>query len=129
MGINRRTIYRWLDSTTRVNRRFQKRIEQTRPADLLVDAAEQTIASTIASGDVPASIFTLKTKGKHRGWTEKPAEEDPLLIKVANAFRHWLSDFPDATVEERLIMLGRFASQGGVLRLELAKKLNIPIGK
>lgn len=37
-----------------------------------VDLAETAIAKKIAGGDTSSIIFTLKTKGKNRGWKEEP---------------------------------------------------------
>jgi hypothetical protein len=49
-GITRRTFYRWSDprSAHRSHQYFQKRLARVRPIDVLLDAAELTIAQKIA---------------------------------------------------------------------------------
>ena len=129
VGINRRTYYRWLDSPTRVNEKFKKRLKAIRPDDIIVDAAELAISSAISDGDVTAAIFTLKTKGRSRGWNEKVDTtvmvNSEVLDKVAFAYSLWLADHPHATIEEKMHWLGKFAENGKVEKKALAEKVGL----
>jgi transposase-like protein len=130
VGIHRRTFYRWRDSMTRVNVKFRKRLATIRPTDFLLDTAESTITSAMNNGDVTAAIFTLKTKGRQRGWNERPenlAVLEDLIDRVASAYRMWLEDHPDAEMTEKIKWLNRFAENGKVQPRALAKKVGIPL--
>src|SRR6187551_1816238 len=70
-GISRQTYYRWLRSLTAVNIQFRDRLSRIKPNDRLVDLAESRLIQKIAEGDIAAIIFTLKTKGRERGWRER----------------------------------------------------------
>lgn len=129
-GIHRRTFYRWQESTTRINLKFQKRLAAIRPDDILIDAAELTIASAINDGDVDAAKFTLKTKGRKRGWSEKPdviVINTEVLDRVAQAYQAFLSDHPELTFEDKWKWLVRFANgaKEPVEPEQLAKKVGI----
>ncbi len=71
-GISRRSVYRWLEGELPIYKQFQHRLRKLKPDEKLIDAAEQTIMAAINKGDLTAAIFTLKSKGKHRGWSERP---------------------------------------------------------
>lgn len=82
VGIDRRTYYTWTDPE------FQQRLAAVKPDEILVDHAENALVKRIDSGDTTAIIFTLKTKGKHRGYIEKQQVEnvsDPRLDAVKKA--------------------------------------------
>jgi hypothetical protein len=58
--------------------------------ETLVDLAEDTARQLIEEKNVPMTIFTLKTQGRHRGWQEKvtlelSSEAWVLLPKLAKA--------------------------------------------
>ena len=64
-GIDRTTHYSWI----RKDPIYKEWIE--RLPEVQVDFYEQALHKLISSGNPAASIFALKTKGKHRGWVEK----------------------------------------------------------
>lgn len=67
---------------------LQKIIEETN--EQLVDIAENALKNKIMKGDVASIIFTLKTKGKSRGWVErqeiemKPARYEIIVPEEAD---------------------------------------------
>jgi len=67
LHISRTTFYQWLKEDAD----FKAEIENTSPDDLIVDFAEDALIGRIRAGDTTAIIFTLKTKGKKRGYVEK----------------------------------------------------------
>lgn len=67
MKMSRRTFYEWLKDDAD----FRAEIENIQPDDLIVDFAENALIKKIRDGDTTAIIFTLKTKGKKRGYIEK----------------------------------------------------------
>jgi hypothetical protein len=67
LHISRTTFYQWLKDDVD----FKAEIENTSPDDLIVDFAEDALIGRIRAGDTTAIIFTLKTKGKKRGYVEK----------------------------------------------------------
>ena len=73
-GINRTTYYRWMESTTLVNRKFQKRIRAIRSGESIVDLAEATAIHLMAVEKNPqVTLHTLKTRGRSRGWADDVA--------------------------------------------------------
>lgn len=77
--ISRETHYRWL----REDENYKQWIEEI--PELTLDFAENALYKLINSGNVAATIFYLKTKGKHRGYIEKQEVEysgNPFEISV-----------------------------------------------
>jgi hypothetical protein len=114
-GIARQTYYRWMRSLTAVNIQFRDRLSRIKPNDRLVDLAESRLMQKIGEGDIAAIIFTLKTKGRLRGWSERnesrtdaPDRREPL-DKAAEAFELWLNDHPHSDMSTREEWLNRFA--------------------
>lgn len=66
IGINRSTYYRWI----KTDAAFKARVDDISESQL--DFVEGKLMSSIAAGDLTAIIFYLKTKGKKRGYSEKP---------------------------------------------------------
>src|SRR5690606_20957079 len=64
-GVGRTTFYRWLRSDPKFSREYQDIL------DIALDFVEGKLLENIADGDVTSIIFYLKTKGKHRGYTER----------------------------------------------------------
>jgi AcrR family transcriptional regulator len=63
LGCARSTVYRYLDRYPAV----YEALEEER--EVLLDIAEYGLMKRVEDGDLRAIIFTLKTKGKDRGYT------------------------------------------------------------
>jgi hypothetical protein len=129
-GISRQTYYRWMRSTSKVNRKFQEKVNGSRPQDRLVDLAESKLVQKINEGDVAAIIYTLKTRGRGRGWAEKREQASPdstpsPLDQAMRAFRLWLDDHPSTKVSERVKWAARFAAVAGVESGDLLRSAGI----
>lgn len=70
VGISRRTYYDWLEK----DKDFKKAVENL--PEVALDFAEAQLYKQMNNGSVAATIFYLKTKGKKRGFTEGPSEEE-----------------------------------------------------
>jgi hypothetical protein len=66
-GIDRRTYTNWIKSDPE----FKAAIDAIEPDELIIDFAENALMKKISKGDTTAIIFTLKTKGKKRGYVER----------------------------------------------------------
>ena len=75
VGIARRTHYEWLDKDTA----YKQAVEDI--AEGCLDVAENVLQSAIESGDMTATIFYLKTKGKKRGYSEKIEYEGKGMVE------------------------------------------------
>lgn len=64
LGINRTTYYRWLE-----DEEFKSEIDNI--GEYVIDFAEHSLFRQIQENNTTATIFYLKTKGKHRGYVEK----------------------------------------------------------
>ena len=62
-GISRSQYYRWLDDPE-----FKRAVEDI--SEICLDFAESKLHDQISDGNVSATIFYLKTKGKKRGYIE-----------------------------------------------------------
>ena len=65
VGISRSTHYNWLENDPD----YKAEVEDLPEAQL--DFAEHNLHKQIQKGSVSATIFLLKTKGKHRGYVEQ----------------------------------------------------------
>ncbi|MBK9173221.1 MAG: hypothetical protein IPM28_09485 [Chloracidobacterium sp.] len=132
-GISRQTYYRWIKSLTPVNVRFRERIKLVRANDRLVDLAESRLMQKVADGDIAAIIFTLKTKGRDRGWNERDGldfgrgrtETKSMVKSGAEAYLLWLTDYPNSSRKEREVMLNAFAHRLKIGVDELAEEVGI----
>lgn len=68
--IDRGTFYAW-----KSDEKFQEQLAAVSPDEILVDFAENALVQRIGKGDTTAIIFTLKTKGRARGYIEKQQME------------------------------------------------------
>ena len=66
IGITRGTYYLWEKDEA-----FQQKLAAVKPEEILLDFTENALIKRIEKGDTTAIIFTLKTKGKNRGYIEK----------------------------------------------------------
>lgn len=64
-GISRDTHYRWLKE----DEEYKQSVEEL--SDVALDFAESQLFKQIKDGNTAATIFFLKTKGKHRGYIER----------------------------------------------------------
>ena len=67
IGIDRNTYYRWRDE----DEEFRDTIENAREAT--IDFAECQLLKQIKEGNITAFIFFLKTRGRSRGYVERPS--------------------------------------------------------
>jgi len=65
VGINRTTYYNYYNSDPD----FKKEVDSL--SDVALDFAESKLFSQIDQNNTAATIFYLKTKGKHRGYVER----------------------------------------------------------
>jgi len=65
VGISRQTYYDWI----RDDKKFAERCNEV--TEGLIDLAETALLGKIKEGETTALIFFLKTKGKHRGYSEQ----------------------------------------------------------
>jgi len=65
-GIDRQTYYNWMNQDVD----FKYAIENIQPDELFLDFVESKLVQKINDGDTACIIFTLKTKGKKRGYVE-----------------------------------------------------------
>ena len=65
VGINRQTHYNWL----RDDPKYAAEVKSIE--DITLDFAESQLHKQIQDGNVTATIFLLKTKGKKRGYVER----------------------------------------------------------
>jgi hypothetical protein len=77
-GVGRTTFYEWLDKDPD----FKKAVDDFK--DVAIDTVESKLYDLIKEGNVTATIFYLKTKGKKRGYIERQeiAHEGVLESKV-----------------------------------------------
>ncbi len=66
VGIGRSTYYRWYNTDPA----FKERVDEI--TETQVDFVESKLMQSINANDTTAIIFYLKTKGKKRGYTDKP---------------------------------------------------------
>lgn len=52
------------------DKEFREGLENIKPDELLVDLLEDALVKKVKKGDTTAIIFGLKTKGRHRGYSE-----------------------------------------------------------
>lgn len=64
VGITRTTYYRWLKTKA-----FKEEVDNI--GEYVLDFAEHSLFKQIKENNTAATIFYLKTKGKHRGYVEK----------------------------------------------------------
>ena len=64
-GISRQTHYRWLEDDAE----YKAAVEAI--PEIVLDFAENTLYTAIQNGNMTATIFFLKTRGKDRGYIER----------------------------------------------------------
>lgn len=84
LGISRQTFYTWKSK----DQELKEMLEEAEEA--IIDFAESKLVEKIGEGDLTATIFFLKTKGKKRGYVEK--YENDVSV---NSFEKLLQELPD----------------------------------
>lgn len=75
-GISRQTYYRWIHGDSDLDKWFKAELEAIKPEEKLLDLGEAQLVSKINQGDVPSILFLLRTKGRSRGYSERPDQID-----------------------------------------------------
>jgi len=80
-GIGRTIHYKWL----KIDENYKQWIEEL--PEITLDFTENALLKQIKNGNITAIIFYLKTKGKHRGYIERPEtlvniSKDNKMIQV-----------------------------------------------
>ncbi len=84
-GIGRKTYYRWMESSSRINRRFQQKIKDIRPIERQLDIAELVLNAHLENGSLKAAEIVLKSpRGRVRGYNEqqKQSVEFDLIVRA-----------------------------------------------
>lgn len=71
-GVSRMTYYRWKMSKSRVNVKFFHRLSLIKPDERFLDFVEASLVKRMSEGSDAAIIFAAKTRGRGRGYTERP---------------------------------------------------------
>ena len=85
LGCDAQTISRYIKLYPDVMQAYED------ATDKMTDIAEQSLFNLISKENVAATIFYLKTRGRHRGWTEKVTFEivpfglQQKLVDLCNA--------------------------------------------
>lgn len=86
LGCARKTVYSYIENYATVNDAYQE------ASETVLDLAESKLIDAVESGQLPAIMFVLKTKGKHRGYVERQevtgADGDRLKIEYVNDWRN-----------------------------------------
>jgi hypothetical protein len=65
-GISRQTFYRWMRDTSGKYLRFQRHVENTKPAELRKDLIEGALMDLVIAGNIRAILFAVKSYCKDR---------------------------------------------------------------
>tara|TARA_R110000764_G_scaffold89383_3_gene170868 strand:- start:746 stop:1108 length:363 start_codon:yes stop_codon:yes gene_type:complete len=81
VGIGRTQFYEWLKTDVK----FAQDVDDIQ--NIAIDFAESQLYKQIGNGNTVATIFYLKTKGKHRGYmeriqTEHISDREPVEVKI-----------------------------------------------
>lgn len=78
IGISRGTYYHWYKTDSE----FKDKCDNI--SEYIVDTVENHLFDQIKDGSTAATIFYLKTKGKHRGYVEKTEVDNNVTVKEFN---------------------------------------------
>ena len=78
VDISRTTIYQWMKD----DEEFSKAVNNI--DEYIIDTVENHLFDQIKDGSTAATIFYLKTKGKHRGYVEKTEVDNNVTVKEFN---------------------------------------------
>ena len=65
LGCSRTTVHNYVNKYVTVRATYEEE------NDKFIDLAEAKLRKTVEKGSLPAIMFVLKTKGKHRGYVER----------------------------------------------------------
>lgn len=94
VGIGRTTHYDWMQQ----DEEYKKQVDDI--SDVALDFAETQLHKQIQDGEVSATIFYLKTKGKKRGYVERV--ENETTLNVNKPFVLELTNEADSQTNESL---------------------------
>lgn len=94
-GVNRRTVYEWMDQDPDFARRVRDINEKQ------VDFVERKLLENIREKDTRAIIFYMGTKGRNRGYTTRVEVTTPAgePMRTVNANTHTIVDVDEAREE------------------------------
>lgn len=78
VGLSRTCIYQWMKDDAE----FKEAV--TNIDEYIIDTVENHLFDQIKDGSTAATIFYLKTKGKHRGYVEKQEVDNTVTVKEFN---------------------------------------------
>lgn len=78
VNIGRTIFYKWCKQSEHFKKEYENVMEN------LIDEVESSLMTNIKSGDTIATIFFLKTRGKHRGYIEKQEIEHSMDSKISD---------------------------------------------
>lgn len=130
-GIAREHHYIWMNGNLPHHRYYQRIMRETRPVDVLLDAAENTVFNEINNGNLTAAMFTINKLGHRRGWLEahrrddqaRPQLSESATQKAISAYRLWLAENPAADQDEKEEWLELFATRLGVPESEVRREM------
>jgi len=80
LNIGRTIFYKWSEQSEHFKKEYENVVEN------LIDDVESCLYANIKGGDTIAMIFFLKTRAKHRGYTERQEVEHT----VSEQIQEWL---------------------------------------
>jgi len=75
-GIDRKTYYKWLDK----DKEFKQKVDDI--PEITLDHYEKRLHELIDAGNVIATLFALKSKGKKRGWEDAQKSETKIDVNL-----------------------------------------------
>ncbi len=134
-GISRTTLYRWLRSESRINKRFKEHLQNTQVLEAKKDHLEGCLMDIAAGmeGNAPAVIFGLKSLAQDRGYRDRPdvqvnvGRDDTVAIELAKLRRQFeamaarMGTDPD--YEARLFLEEFESTLNPAIRSELVSEL------
>lgn len=74
LSVSRTRFYEWLNESKTFREQYDAAIEEQ------LDQWEESLHRNIRSGDTASVIFALKTRAKHRGWTERETLHQKAVV-------------------------------------------------
>lgn len=101
VGIDRKTFYNWIEKENY----FKEQVEDLNFEERNLDLAENQLRKLMVKGNVTAIIFYLKTKGRARGYIERPDNEIQLNINntISRAKELWEKYGEDIVIDAEMV--------------------------